>query len=86
MSNGYKRRKEAEEKKILEEWRQARFLAYTAALPNLKDKTMNIYKFFPLPGDPTDTEIKQQIDEANERESKWMLKVIEKVRNNKKRV
>lgn len=43
-------------------------LTYTIAKPYLKDENMTVYEFWPLDGDPTPEEIKEDQQERLERE------------------
>lgn len=63
MKDGYDRQLKIKRELNLEGWRQARFIAYMIARPNLIDKQLSIWNFMPLDGDPTPeemAEMKQQ--------------------------
>lgn len=53
MKEGYERRMKITRELNMESWRQARMVAYIIAQPNLIDKHMSIFDFYPLDGDPT---------------------------------
>jgi hypothetical protein len=57
MQDGYERRMKIRKELNMEGWRQARFIAYMIAKPNLVDQHMSIWNFMPLAGDPTPEEL-----------------------------
>jgi hypothetical protein len=43
----------------------------------MKDKTISMYDFYPLPDDPTAEQIKESIEIEKNKDSEWMKQVIE---------
>lgn len=49
------------------------------------DKNLSIYKFYSLPDDPTEDDIKKALKDEQEQDGKWMKQVIDKFRNLKRK-
>lgn len=62
MRYGYERKLEQVKELNLEAWRRTRMTAYTAAKPHLKNQNLDIWEFMPLPGDPTEEDMKSMHD------------------------
>lgn len=77
LSDGYRRKTEINRVTVIDSWRQTRLLAYILARDNMKDKTISMYDFYPLPDDPTAEQIKESIEIEKNKDSEWMKQVIE---------
>lgn len=76
---------EAHRSEIIDSWRQTRLLAYLIAQPNLKDQNKSIYEFYPLPDDPTQSQIEEKLKQDQENDGKWMKNVIDNFRKTKRK-
>lgn len=83
MSDGYKRICYRDRINLIESWRQTRLICYLLVVDKLKDKNTTVYNFYPLPGDPTQEEIKVEMEAAKKKDSDWMKKVIAEFRKYK---
>jgi len=63
MRQGHERKTELTKELNLENWRQARFMAFMALKPHLKNQNLSIVDFLPLPGDEV-TDVAQLEKEA----------------------
>lgn len=80
MTDARRRQIELERINKVDSWRQTRLICWFNICDKLKDKTLTIHTFMPLPDDPTKEELKLQADKQHEDDTKWQLSEIEKWR------
>ena len=85
MSDAYKRKIEIEHNNIIDSWRQTRLIAFLLIRDSLKDKSVTMQEFLPLPGDPTKEELAKARAKEIEADGKWQKSLIEKHRLKRKK-
>jgi hypothetical protein len=80
MVDGRKRMIEIDRMKTIDTWRQTRLIAWFMVSDRLKDKTLSVHSFMPLPDDPTPEELIKMNQESANEAGKWQLAQIEKWR------
>jgi len=62
--------------KQIDKWRRTRFLAFYSVVSWLEKEDRDIFKFLPLPGDPSEEEKKKMKEEQQRKKMQWIEETI----------